>query len=156
GQVIQVREGILPQPINDSDAVQFLNANRATETTPVPVPLAPEIPFFTFTTVASRDGNTYTGSIVGGSPFNSSTKNTTTTVNFVIVPVVLKFKFSGGSTFVFNPTTTDPGCLGGTHTALGLTKSSPLFHAAPFTMNGVNVGRTTYPDAFQRGEFKKK
>jgi hypothetical protein len=104
-----------------------MNANRTTEAAPMPGPLTPEIPFFTYTTVASRDGNTYTGSIVGGSPFNSSTRNTTTTVNVVIVPVVLKFKFSGSSTFVFNPTATDPGCLGGTNTALKLTQRSPLF-----------------------------
>jgi hypothetical protein len=153
GQVIQLPPGVLLQPINDNDAVQILNAGRQPELPPLS---SSEIPFFTYNTVASRDGHTHQGSIVGGNPFSSATNNKTTTVNVVIVPVVLNFNFGGGSVFTFSPTAGDPGCLGTGNTALNLTQRSPLFHPVSFTMNGVNVGNTTYPDAFQRGEFFKK
>jgi hypothetical protein len=152
GQVIEVPPGVLPEPINDNDAMQMLNAGRQAELAP---PSAPEIPFFTYEAVASRDGHTYEGSGVGGSPFSSTTNNKTTTVKFVIVPVVLKFNFGGGEVFTFSPTASDPGCLGTGNTALNLTQRSPLFHPVSFTMNGVNVGTTTYPDAFRRAEFFK-
>jgi len=153
GQVIEVPEGVLPEPINDNDAVQILNAGALSELPPLS---APEIPFFTYKMVASRNGHTYQGSIVGSSPFSPKTNDTTSTVNFVIVPVVLKFNFAGGSAFTFSPIAGDPGCLGKGRTALSLTQQSPLFHPVSFTMNGVNVGNTTYPDAFQRGEFFHK
>ncbi|MBV9182864.1 MAG: hypothetical protein JO356_16265 [Acidobacteria bacterium] len=107
-----------------------------------PAPVTSEIPLFIYSTRASRDGQTYEGSIVGGSPFSAATNNTTTRVNFVIVPVVLNFNFSGGNTITFSPTARDSGCLGGTNTALGLTQRSPLFHPASFTMNGIKVGDT--------------
>jgi len=150
GQVIEVPAGVLPEPINDNDAVQILNTGKLAELSPLS---APEIPFFTYKMVASRNGHTYQGSIVGSSPFSPKTNDTTTTVNFVIVPIVLKFNFAGGSAVTFSPIVGDPGCLGKGRTALSLTQQSPLFHPVSFTMNGVNVGNTTYPDAFQRGEF---
>ena len=151
-QVMQVPEGILLQPINDNDAVQILNMGRAAV---FPPPAAAEIPFFTYSQLASRDGHTHAGSIVGGSPFSSLTNNATTTVHFVIVPVVLKFNL-GGTVFTFSPTAGDPGCIGAGHTALSLTQASPLFHPISFTMNGVSIGSRTYPDAFQRAEFFTK
>jgi hypothetical protein len=153
GQLIQVPEGVFLEPINDNDAVQILNAGRQAK---LPTPSSSQIPFFTYNTVASRNGHTYQGSIVGGSPFNSKTNNKTTTVKFVIVPIILKFNFGDGSVFTFSPTAGDPGCLGRGNTALSLTRNSTLFHSVPFTMNGVNVGNTTYPDAFQRAEFATK
>jgi hypothetical protein len=153
GQVIELPEEVAPEPINDNDAVQILNEGKLAE---FPPPASPEIPFFTYTIVASRDGHAHEGSIVGGSPFSSTTNNKTTTVKVVIVPVVLNFNFGGGVVFTQSPTAADPGCLGAGKTALGLTQASPLFHSVSFTMNGVNVGSTTYPDAFQRGEFFTK
>jgi hypothetical protein len=153
GQIIQVPEGNAPELINDDDAVQILNAGKMAI---LPPAASPEIPFFTYHKRASRDGRIYEGSIVGGSPFSSLTNNKTTKVKIVIVPVVLKFDFGDGSVFTFSPIAGDPDCLGATHTALGLTQASPLFHRVAFTMNGVHVGHTTYPDAFQRGEFFKK
>jgi hypothetical protein len=146
-QMIEVPEGVSPEVINDNDAVQILNAGRAAE---LPPSGSSEIPFFEYTEAASRDGRNYLGSIVGGFP---NTGSTTTTAKVVIVPIVLNFNFGGGSVLTFSPTAGDPGCLGAGRTALSLTQRSPLFHPVSFTMNGVNVGTTTYPDAFQRGEF---
>ena len=45
GQVIEVPPGVLPQPINDNDAVQILNAGRQAELPPLSTS---EIPFFTY------------------------------------------------------------------------------------------------------------
>jgi len=146
-QGIQIPEGVVSEPINDNDAVQILNAGRPAVLPPL---ASPEIPFFTYREFASRDGRTYLGSIVGGFPTNN---NTTTTAKVVIVPIVLKFNFGGGAVLTFSPTAGDPGCLAAGRTGLSLTQRSPLFHPVSFTMNGVNVGNTTYPDAFQRGEF---
>ena len=70
----------------------------------------------------------------------------------MIIPVVLRIT-QGGTTFVFDPTQPDAGCLGGTNTALALAQKSPLFNSAPFTLNGVNVGTTQWGDANARGEF---
>src|SRR5215469_15442359 len=121
-QVVEVPEGVLLEPLNDSDAVQLLNAGKPAE---FPLPALGEIPFFTYTTTASRNGRIYEGSIVGGSPFSTTSNNTTTTVKVVIVPVVLKFNFGGGRVFTQSPTAGDPGCIG-SHTALSLTQASPL------------------------------
>jgi hypothetical protein len=157
GQVIQLPDRVLLPLINGNDAVRILNAGRTPELA-VPsapeIPPAPEIPLFTYDAFASRSGKFYHGSIVG-SPFSFTTNNQTTTVNFVLVPLVLRFDFGGGDVITFDPTAEDPGCLGAGNTALSLTQRSPLFHPVPFTMDGVNVGNTTYPNAFQRGEFAK-
>jgi hypothetical protein len=111
-------------------------------------PFVGALPVFNYTVTAAQDGKTYSGSIVGQNP----TSGASTTVPTVIVPVVLRIT-QGGTTFVFDPTQPDAGCLGGTNTALSLEQNSPLFNSAPFTLNGVNVGTTQWPDANARGEF---
>ncbi|HZU29358.1 MAG TPA: hypothetical protein VFA04_27795 [Bryobacteraceae bacterium] len=104
------------------------------------------LPLSTYT-IKAQNGATYSGMIVGGQPSGGST----TTVPTIVIPVILKIT-QGGRTYTFDPTVTDPGCIG-TQTALQLTQSSPLFNNAGYTMNGVNVGITQYADAFLRGEF---
>lgn len=111
-------------------------------------PFAGALPVFSYTVTAAQDGKTYSGAIVGQPP----TSGASTTVPTVIIPVVLRIT-QGGTTFVFDPTSPDSGCLGGTNTALALEQQSPLFNNAPFTLNGVNVGTTQWPDANARGEF---
>ncbi len=112
------------------------------------VPFVGALPVWNYTVTAAQDGKTYSGSIVGQAP----TSNASTTVPTVIIPVVLRIT-QGGTTFVFDPTQPDAGCLGGTNTALALEQNSPLFNSAPFTLNGVSVGTTQWPDANARGEF---
>ncbi|HZS27291.1 MAG TPA: hypothetical protein VFB76_08665 [Candidatus Angelobacter sp.] len=85
--------------------------------------------------------------IVGGCPQNGLTTNVPT----IIVPVV--FNLNSG-VLVFNPTATDPGCLGGANTALSLFQNSPLVSAAhTFILNAENEGATQYVDAFTRAQF---
>lgn len=113
------------------------------------------IPMATFKITASKDGLAYTDTIVGASPF-AATK-ATTTVNVVIVPVIVDI----GST-AFDPTVID-SCLSASVTPLAAFQQSPVLNKVTFDggtgaghaakMNGVGMGSTTYPDAFRRAEF---
>jgi hypothetical protein len=94
-----------------------------------------------------NNGKTFTGVMVGRSPL--STSGTTTTTVYV-VPLV--FHIAGDT---FSPIVADNSCLGG-KIPLTVLKQSPMVLAHAFTLNGVNVGTTQYPDAFQRANFWKK
>lgn len=114
------------------------------------------IPLAEYTFVASKDGKTYTDVIVGKSPF-AATKGISL-VHVLIVPVIVTI----GST-TFDPTAVDTCIAGATISPLVAFQESPLFKRVAFdgaggaghgdTMNGVDVGSTTYPDAFRRAEF---
>jgi hypothetical protein len=87
--------------------------------------------------------------IVGACPQNGITTN----VPMIVVPVV--FTLNSG-VLVFNPTATDPGCLGTGNTALNLFLNSPLVSAGhTFILNGENEGATQYGDAFMRAQFSR-
>jgi hypothetical protein len=113
------------------------------------------IPLATFTRPATKDGKSYSDTIVGASPF-APTK-TTTTINVVLIPVIVQI----GST-TFSPMAPDP-CIVPKVTPLAAFQHSPLLQNVVFdggggnghaaTMDGVNVGTTTYPDAFRLAEF---
>jgi hypothetical protein len=112
---------------------------------------ANSIPMWTYTTLASRDGNTYHGTMVGRSPFFHGAR--TTEINTILIPVKISITTADGTT-VFDPTQPDPTCLpNGTATAVSLTQQSPILMPANFTMNGVDEGSTQYIDAFQRANF---
>jgi hypothetical protein len=125
--------------VRDNLAVQTTFGNEEASVKPF---AGAGLPIFIYTSGAN------TGSIVGTAPGNAIT----TTVPTVVVPVVLNIT-QGGTLFSFNPTATDPGCLGGANTAISLFGGSPFFQSVPITMNGVNEGVTQYIDAFQRAEF---
>jgi chitinase len=108
-----------------------------------------EVPLWTYSIVA-YDGNTYTGSIVGRSPYNRA--KTTTNITTQIVPLVISIT-DGSGTVVYDPTITDTCIAGITSTDTSLITNSPIFVNHAFTMNGVSVGTTQYIDAFQRAEF---
>lgn len=105
--------------------------------------------------ILAYDGNTYTGQIVGRSPFLRG--KTTTTVPVVLIPLKITINQNGES-FVGDPLGADPGCLGAGNTSVGLTQQSPLFNPSNLSMGGNNpspvfIGNTTYPDAFLRASF---
>jgi hypothetical protein len=112
---------------------------------------------FTFT--ASKDGRNYTDTIVGSNPFASS--KTSVTIKVVIVPVIVTI-----GTTTFDPTVVDSCISGASTTPLAALQKSPIFKSVAFdgaggaghaaTMNGIDVGTTTYPDAFRRAEFWSK
>ena len=96
------------------------------------------------------DGKTYTGTMVGRSPFAHGHR--VTTIPTVIIPVILTFQDSGT---VFDPTAPDI-CSPNGDSVDNLVLQSPLFKPVTFTMNGANVGSVQYLDGFQRANFLTK
>ena len=99
---------------------------------------------WSYSTKSSRNGTTYTGSMVGSDP---NTSNTTTTITAQIVPII--FSINGTT---FDPTKPDNTCEAG-KVPLKLFQQSPLLKKTSFTLNGVNVGKGEYVDDFQRANF---
>ncbi len=113
----------------------------------VPIPLWS----YSITASAAMGGDTFTGTIIGKSPF-SATK-TTTTIPTQIVPLVITITdttTTPHTTITYDPTAPDP-CAPG-HTTVDIITGSPLFTNNTWTMNGVNVGTTQYIDANQRAQ----
>jgi hypothetical protein len=90
-------------------------------------------------------GKTYKGVMVGSDPF---TTNGTTTTTVYVVPLIVQI---GSETF--DPTVADSSCLGG-EVPVNVLKNSPMVQAThDFKMNGVDIGKAQYSDAFQRANF---
>jgi len=90
---------------------------------------------------------TITYTMVGTDP---SSTNVTTTTPVVIVPVKMVYGIANGK-MTFDPKTTR---LTNGRTVLRNTLLSPLFaKAVDYVQGGVNLGKTQYVDAFQRGNF---
>jgi hypothetical protein len=109
------------------------------------------IPTYSYTVVSPIDGKTYSGQIIGLNP--SARPAHATVIPTIVVPVRLTFQYSSTTSYIFDPTAGDPGCLGAGRTAFGLTQQSPLINDAKFVFGGTNVGTTQYIDAFQRANF---
>ena len=71
-----------------------------------------------------------------------------TTIPVFIIPVVLNFKTSHGTT-TFSPLSK----LSNGQTAVSNTTGSPIFNNLDFKSAGVDMGTTQYEDAYQRGNF---
>lgn len=104
------------------------------------------IPLWNYSTVG-YDGATYTGMMVGRSPFFHGHR--VTTIPTVVVPVKLTF---ADTNTVFDPSVPD-ACAPGGVSVVSLILKSPIFQNSPLTMNGADVGSTQYLDAFQRANF---
>jgi len=92
-------------------------------------------------------GKKFTGVMVGNSPITTSG---TTKTTVYVVPLIFKI---GGKTF--DPTVADNSCMGG-KVPLTVLKKSPMIVAThDFKVNGINVGKGQYSDAFQRANFWK-
>lgn len=119
---------------------------------------------FTYTVKSTRDGNTYTGAMVGQDPCGSDF--TTTAIDTIIVPVILitntiavaspngKILTTKPGVTVFDPTVPDDVCLTSPNDVpLTLMVQSPIFESQTFDFGPTDVGTTQYLDAFQRGNF---
>lgn len=146
-------------------AIHFLAIPPHGENLPATKPSAvrgaaagPSLPMWDFTTTASRDGKTYTGTMVGRSPFFHGAR--TTNIDAVLIPLRITIRAANGfqETFDASQPTTPPTCLptlpNETATALSLTLGSPLLMATSFNMNGVDEGSAQYIDAYQRANFQ--
>jgi len=126
----------------------------------------PGLPLWTFNVESNRDGNEYTGVMVGTSPFNRGSGQTSVATQ--IVPIVIRTHTVGtvvsatgiittarGNT-TFDPTRPDRACLGSrNNNPLRLFSQSPLLQTADFNYGGTDVGTTQATDAFQRAGFWK-
>jgi hypothetical protein len=127
---------------------------------------SPGLPVWTFNVESNRDGNEYTGVMVGTSPFNGGSGQTSVATQ--IVPIVIRTHTVGtvvsatgiittapGNT-TFDPTRADRACLGSrNNNPLRLFSQSPLLQTADFNYGGTDVGTTQATDAFQRANFWK-
>jgi hypothetical protein len=104
---------------------------------------------WTSSTMASRDGRIYTGISIGSSPYADLKA---TKIPAVVVPLVV----------TVNGVTLDPtaavtnSCVRpdwNGKTPVEVLLQSPIFSATDWIMNGENVGRTQYLDAFQRAQY---
>ena len=102
------------------------------------------IPMSTYSFVSTKDGKTYTGTLVGTSPF-AATK-TGSTIPVVVVPL----KVTVGTT-IFDPSAAN-SCDAGVSVVTRFNES-PLVQNSPLTFNGISVGTTQYVNGFQRAEF---
>ena len=109
--------------------------------------VANPIPLWTYN-ITAYNGNPYSGTIIGLSPYNHG--KTTTTIPTQIVPLVITITDSKG-TVVYDPTAPD-ACVPG-HNGVDIIANSPIFTTNPWTMNGVNVGPGQYEDANVRAEY---
>jgi hypothetical protein len=105
------------------------------------------IPLWTYN-VTAYDNNSYTGTIIGLSPYNHG--KTTTTIPTQIVPLIITITDNSG-TVVYDPTAPD-ACVPG-HSGVDIIANSPIFTTSAWTMNGQNVGTAQYEDANVRAEF---
>jgi len=104
------------------------------------------VPEYTASVKVGTRNFTYT--IVGKNPA-IKVANPSTTVNAVLVPVIMKY--SNGTNW--NPTkvdSCDPGA-----SALARTQNSPIFVSQSWKFGGTSVGTGQVTDAFQRAEFWK-
>jgi hypothetical protein len=122
------------------------------------------LPLFTYQVTSSRDGNPYSGVIVGSNPFEGGS---TSEVQTFVIPLIFVTHRVGisfdpttgiigtapGKT-TFDPTVPDDACLSAPNDVpLAVFQQSPIFNSASFSFGGTNVGDTQYIDAFMRGAF---
>jgi len=131
---------------------------------PAAASAASSLATFAYTITSSRDGNTYSGVMVGQDPFSSSftpTVVTTPVIPLIITTNSVATKVSSGGilattkgTTTFDPTRADNTCLSAPNDVpVTLMQQSPIFQAANFKFGHTFVGKTQYVDAFQRGNF---
>jgi hypothetical protein len=103
------------------------------------------IAMWNYTVTSPIDGKTYSGTMVGSSPYMNGAR--TTNIPTIVIP--LKVVFPDGS--VFDPSVIDSCSPAATPIAQVL--GSPIFQPAAWTMNGINIGSGQYVDEFQRANF---
>ena len=114
------------------------------------------IPLASFTYPETKTGANVTDVIVGTSPFAPTPK--ASIVKMLVIPVIVDI-----GTTSFDPTNVIDACIPNSVTPLGAFTESPLLKPVIFDgstatghaarINGVALGKATYPDAVRRAEF---
>ena len=105
---------------------------------------------YSVTAGADLGGGTYSGWLIGRTPYSRG--KTTTTIPLQIVPVKLIINNGSGDSHTYDPTIND-GCEPSGHSAVDLVENSPIFTNTSWTIDGVDVGTTQYHDAHLRASF---
>jgi len=147
------------KPNHTQSSVAALSA-----TSPAAAAAVPGLPLWTFNVESSRDGNEYTGVMVGTSPFHDGSGHTSVATQ--VVPIVIRTHTIGTSVSstgiiattpgntTFNPASRDRACLGShNNNPFTLFLQSPIVQAADFNYGGTDIGTTQTTDAFQRANF---
>lgn len=125
------------------------------------------LPLWTFSVQSSRDGNTYSGVMVGATPFSRHAKGKAdVAVPTYVVPLIIRthtiatsLDFNTGNMITtpgdttFDPTIADACLTPPNNVPTTLVAESPILQPAIFSFGGTIVGTTQYVDAFQRGNF---
>ena len=109
---------------------------------------AQTVPLTSYEIKTSR--GTYSGVLVGGSPFSQTPG--TVTIDAVLVPLVIQIYRKDGTLATFDPQNADSSC-GEKNTAENHFRNSPLVVPSDLTFNGVSVGKVQYIDGFMRAQF---
>jgi hypothetical protein len=141
----QTREGGAPQRRTPRYKVMHMkNGQALIPSIQRQVAAGATIPLWNYSLVSPFDHLTYTGQMVGRSPFYHGFRSTV--IQSFLIPV--RLTFSDGT--VLDPTTSN-ACLGAT--TLSVVQNSPIFRTTDWIMNGVDVGTAQYIDGFQRANF---
>ena len=121
------------------------------------------LPVFTYNVTSSRDGNTYSGTIVGPDPFKAPGGSAKIPTQIVPVVITTNSVFAGvsngtiltaPSTTVFDPTVADDSCSSAPFDVpLTMVQQSPIVQPTQFSFGGTSVGFAQATEAFQRGSF---
>lgn len=126
---------------------------------------ASQLPLWSYTVTSSRDGNQYSGVMVGASPFTHGGQKNVNVRGYVIPLIIVTNSIATSLDFNTGQFTTVPGvttfdstqpsgCLTAPNNIPSrLLAESPIFNRADFMFGSTDVGRTQYVDAFQRGNF---
>lgn len=145
----------LQAAVNNATAAANRNANKTS---------GPQLQTFTYTITSSRDGNVYSGEIVGRSPFFDPNGRTSVATQVIPIVIVTNTVFAGltkagvvltapGVT-TFDPTVADDSCLSPPNDVpVTLVQQSPIFRPFDFNFGGTDLGVTQTTDALQRGSF---
>lgn len=149
---VQISPGFRLNHLSESDARKSLNTENTAggaSTFSGRASAVLGLPSWTYSVKSPRDGRTYTGQIVGQNP----TAGGQTIVPTYVIPIKLVFRYSSTTSYTFDPTAADNGCLGQANTALSLTVQSPIFTDYPFTLVSSGDDNTQYADHFNRANF---
>jgi hypothetical protein len=125
---------------------------------------SPTLPLFTYTVTSTRDGKTYTGTMVGPDPFAHPGGSARVPTQIVPVMVQTNSVFAGvdskgniltqpGVT-VFDPTVADDSCSSAPFDVpLTMVEQSPIVLPADFNYGGTDVGLVQTTESFQRANF---
>ena len=124
-----------------------------------------ELQTFTYQVTSTRDGNVYSGQIVGKSPFSDPQGKTSVATQLIPLVVVTNSVFAGVNSAgaiqttpgvtVFDPTVPDSCLSAPNNVPLRLVQQSPILQPFDFNFGGTDVGTVQTTDAFQRGNFSQ-